>query len=216
MKKILKLPEGACAFFLPNTCPRCGKGMAPNVHSSDLSHERNRIAFILSCPICEQFFFSTHAIQKDTDDTLLSVIESVLPHEKSQSSIPEMLRQDYPYFYQIYGQAAEAEAHGLNEISGMAYRKALEILVKQYLIKKNPTEESFILKEPLGASIERISFDKIRNLAKAISWIGNDQTHIIQKHPDYNVSEMKTFMQALCFLVASEYVADTASAFVSS
>ena len=216
MKKILKMPEGACAFFLPNTCPHCGKGMAPNVHSSDLSHERNRIAFILSCPICEQFFFSTHAIQKDTDDTLLSVIESVLPHEKPQSPIPEMLRQDYPYFYQIYGQAAEAEAHGLNEISGMAYRKALEILVKQYLIKQNPTEESSILKEPLGASIQRISFDKIRNLAKAISWIGNDQTHIIQKHPDYNVSEMKTFMQALCFLVASEYVADTASAFESS
>lgn len=127
-----------------------------------------------------------------------------------------MFQQDYPYFFQIYEQAAEAESHGLDKISGMAYRKALEILVKQYLIKQTPDEENAILNETLGKNINRISFEKIRVLAKAISWIGNDQTHAVQKHPDYNVPEMKRFMLALCHLISAEYVADEAAGFVSS
>lgn len=209
-------PEGACTFFLPNTCPHCGKGIAPIVHTSDASAKKDRVAFILSCPICEHFFFSTHTIQKLPDDTLLSVLETVLPYRKPDSLIPEILRQAYPYFYQIYDQATEAETHGLDKISGMAYRKALEILVKQYLIKQIPNEEEHILKESLGKSIDRIPLESIRNLAKAISWIGNDQTHMLQRHPDYKVPEMKRFMSALCHLITLEQIAAEAAVFVSS
>lgn len=98
----------------------------------------------------------------------------------------------------------------------MAYRKALEILVKQYLIEQTPNEKDKILNEALGRSIERISSTKIQSLAKAISWIGNDQTHMVQKHPDYNIPEMKRFMLALCHLIIAEHIADDAASFVSS
>ena len=98
----------------------------------------------------------------------------------------------------------------------MAYRKALEILVKQYLIQQTPNEKDNILSEALSHSIARISSSKIQSLAKAISWIGNDQTHMIQKHPDYNVPEMKRFMLALCHLIIAEHIADEAIDFISS
>ena len=216
MRLMINTPSGECAFFLPDTCPHCATGIAPNIHATYYSEATNSFSFILSCPICKQVFFSTHNLCKNLDGSLLSIVKHILPHQRPVSKIPAMFQQDYPYFFQIYEQAAEAESHGLDKLSGMAYRKALEILVKQYLIKQTPDEENAILNETLGKNINRIYFEKIRVLAKAISWIGNDQTHAVQKHPDYNVPEMKRFMLALCHLISAEYVADEAAGFVSS
>lgn len=190
--------------------------MQPSVHVASPSVEGNEFAVILSCPICKKLFFSVYSIHREYDNKLYSSNIAVHPYQQSKPQIPREIKQYYPYFFQIYEQAAIAEKHGLNKITGMAYRKALEVLVKQYMINQFPDDENNILNEPLGHPIARISSAKIHSLAKAISWIGNDQTHMVQKHPDYNVPEMKRFMLALCHLVIAEHIADDAASFISS
>ena len=216
LKTELNTPVGTCSFVLPDVCPYCCNGMQPSVHVASPSVEGNEFAIILSCPICKKLFFSVYSIHREYDNKLYSSNIAVHPYQQSKPQIPREIKQYYPYFFQIYEQAAIAEKHGLNKITGMAYRKALEVLVKQYMINQFPDDENNILNEPLGHSIARISSAKIHSLAKAISWIGNDQTHMVQKHPDYNVPEMKRFMLALCHLVIAEHIADDAVSFISS
>ena len=129
--------------------------------------------------------------------------------------IPIEMEELYPDFCQIYRQTAYAEMHGLDLIVGVGYRKALEYLVKHYLSELFPNERDSIMSEPLGKSIERLSCSQIHDLAKASTWIGNDQTHIIQKHPNHSVPEMKRFILAFCHLIVLDKTASDASAFLS-
>ena len=212
----LMIDDEECLFELPDICPWCNKGISPIPLTKTRAAEGNEFGFILACPVCKHLFLSLHIIHQNRWGGLSSQRVSNPPFRLPPMPIPSEIKQHYPDFYQIYEQASIAEIGGLDKICGMAYRKALEILVKQYLIQQSPDNEEEMLNEPLGRSITRIPFEKIRNLAKAISWIGNDQTHTVQKHPDYNVPEMKKFMLALCHLIVAEYVADDASDFVSS
>ena len=212
----LMFDDQECLFDLPDICPWCDKGISPIPLAKAKAAEGAEFGFIVACPVCKHLFLSLHIIHREYWGGLSSQRISSPSFRLPPSPIPPEIKQHYPDFYQIYEQASVAEISGLDKICGMAYRKALETLVKQYLSQQFPDNEEEILNEPLGRSIGRIPFEKIQNLAKAISWIGNDQTHVVQKHPDYNVREMKKFMLSLCHLIVAEHVADDASDFVST
>ena len=46
--------------------------------------------------------------------------------------------------------------------------------------------------------------EKIKTLAKASAWIGNDETHYVRKHQDYNVQDLKRFIKATVAYVEYE------------
>ena len=60
-----------------------------------------------------------------------------------------------PTFCEIYNQSYSAEQLGLDQISGVGYRKALEFLIKDYLISLNPENEETIKKKSLGNCIDQ-------------------------------------------------------------
>ena len=171
----LTFGDDECLFDLPDICPWCDKGISPILLAKTRAAEGNEFGFIVACPVCKHLFLSLHTIHQEDWGGLSSQRASSPPFRLPAQPIPPEIKQHYPDFYQIYEQASVAEIGGLDKICGMAYRKALEILVKQYLIQQTPDNEEELLNEPLGRSIARIHFEKIRNLAKAISWIGNDQ-----------------------------------------
>lgn len=220
MYQKFSIGEDTFDFELPGICPFCGIGMQPKIPNrfqkpiATLPYKNGaHTHFMFECPVCTGTFFAVYEQMYPQSSPRLAAI---FPHPKVPISIPADLKELFPDFFELYDQANTAEKNGLHKITGMAYRKALEILVKQYLIQQSPNEKDKILNEPLGRSIDRISSAKIQSLAKAVSWIGNDQTHMIQKHPDYNVPEMKRFMLALCHLIIAENIADDATGFVSS
>ena len=220
MYQKFSIGEDTFDFELPGICPFCGIGMQPRIPRQfqdpiatiPYSNGANTY-FMFECPVCTETFF---AVYEQTFPQSSPRLVAIYPHPKPTILIPTDLKDLFPDFFELYNQANIAELNGLNKITGMAYRKALEILVKQYLIQQTPNEKDNILSEALSHSIARISSSKIQSLAKAISWIGNDQTHMIQKHPDYNVPEMKRFMLALCHLIIAEHIADEAVDFISS
>lgn len=99
-------------------------------------------------------------------------------------------------FIKIYTQSLQAESTGLDEIAGIGYRKALEFLVTDYLIKNKPEKTEF-LKNPkttLGAKIALLPED-LADYAKASSYLGNDETHYTRRHPEHGVQDLKAFIE---------------------
>lgn len=196
--------KGPYAFDVPRVCPLCGVTMDATTMTVLYSQGRYtgspNVTATFQCVACDHFFHI------DMDDSGTQVIYPRKPY----FDLDENIKSNYLEFSKIYLQALRAESENLYHISGIAFRKSVERLVKDYLIKKNPKEEDKILNESLGQSINRIPNQRIKPLAKAATWIGNDHTHLVQKHPDYDVASMKKFVKALTYFILQEETIDDA------
>lgn len=57
---------------------------------------------------------------------------------------------------------------------------------------------------------------KIKNLAKASIWIGNDETHYVRKYEDKDIKDLKRFISATVAYITYELIADSAQEFVNN
>lgn len=60
-------------------------------------------------------------------------------------------------------------------------------------------------------TIRRFASDKIVKLATAATWLGNDQVHLITKHPEYDIEQLKSFILALCQYIEYETLIEKAT-----
>lgn len=225
MIKSLQLADCTININVPDICPNCGIGIVPNILSWNKATETGEIGIIFECPACKRIAFSTFVIPRskntswtgiNSDYEIETIRIAVYPLLINSPPIPKDIKEYFPDFYEIYTQADIAEQCNLHKIIGMAYRKALELLVKGYLVMNNPSDEENILAESLGKSIARIPYPKIQALAKAASWIGNDETHTVKKNPDWKVEHMKKFILSLCNLILAEKASDEAINMINS
>ncbi len=99
-----------------------------------------------------------------------------------------------PNFGTIYNQAFCAEQLSLDQICGVGYRKALEFLIKDYLISglDDEAQKENIKKKFLSKCIQDdVSDERIKSVAKRAVWLGNDETHYVRKWADKDVSNLK-------------------------
>lgn len=114
-------------------------------------------------------------------------------------------------FVSVFNQTEIAEAQNLNDICGMGYRRALEFLVDAY-IRKNRPAETIDANLPLSKKIrDYIDNEQIKTLAQKSAWLGNDATHIINKHPDRNIQDIKKFIKAMTTMIEAEFAYEDAS-----
>ena len=155
---------------------------------------------ICLCSVCERFFVMPYAGR-----TVLSLSpQAPFPGHTKPPAFDKDIKQLSPAFCEIFSQAAEAEAQGLSDICGLGYRKALEFLIKDYVIHFCPENADSVKSEPLGAAIKRIDDHRIKTLAQRAAWLGNDEPHYVRHHLDRDVSDMKTFINAMLHFIASE------------
>lgn len=136
--------------------------------------------------------------------------DHVLPNsEPAKKSFSEMICVLSPAFETIYNQAFIAEQMGLNQICGVGYRKALEFLIKDYLlssISKDDTEMKNQIKvKSLGKCIsEDVSNEKIKIVARRAVWLGNDETHYVRLWSEKDVSHLKGLIDLTVHWIESE------------
>lgn len=119
-------------------------------------------------------------------------------------------------FVKAYNESLHAESLGLESICGMGYRKSLEFLIKDYVISKNPNEKSKVEKLPLAKCITAyISDERLKALATASTWLGNDQTHYVQKHSAHGLKELKQFINAFVTFIDADLAYQDAVSFIS-
>jgi hypothetical protein len=120
---------------------------------------------------------------------------------------PEAIYNISPDFIQIYSQANLAEEVGLSEICGSGYRKALEFLIKDYIISKDSLAKEKIERLPLAKCIsDYIKSDKIKEIAKRATWLGNDHTHYVRKWLDKNIEDLKLLIDLTAHWIEAEEI----------
>lgn len=203
-------------YFLDvmNICPHCHYSLKLEVLSVTKSPELNQCAVVLYCRHCKRLSFADLVLVGKVLGNAETKIHALYPNPK-ELEIPPEIKLHYPKFYEIYRQAHCAEEDNLQEVTGMAYRKALENLVKIYVTEHFPQEAQAVTSESLGKSIARIEYPRIKALAKVASWIGNDETHTVKKNPDLTVADMKNFIVALCHLILAEKAGDESVRFIA-
>lgn len=205
-----------------NKCPICNNSIAPVEKSKFFNSDSKKYFFMFECPACNKGFITHYnytnerKIKNNISYNMLKLVNSY-PKVPELHQFDENIKKLSSNFCEIFNQAYVAEQMNLNEIAGIGYRKALEFLIKDYCIDKNKEQEEKIKKEPLSQVITNyILSDKIRNLAKASIWIGNDETHYVRKYEDKDIKDLKRFISATVAYITYELIADSAQEFVNN
>ena len=206
---------------LASFCPYCGIAVHPDVlYGSCIAHdfEDENLIFLLNfCSHCKECFISKHVFDSETEEGYL--FSSSAPIQSVDCKFSSKIEELSPDFVSIYKDSYIAECSGLTSICGMGYRKALEFLIKDYAIHKNSqaNERDKIIQSPLMNCIKNyIQDERLVALAKASTWLGNDETHYIKKHPSYTLSNLKTFINAFLTFIDADLAYEDAQELLDS
>ena len=180
----------------PDECPICHNNMIPSQHcaflESDHWQRENCLQIVWKCPRldCQRLFISNYE-PRNSDCNNFHFINS-MPVERIKRKFSETIEDISENFCKIYNEAYFAEQDNLLEICGVGYRKSLEFLIKDYLIKLQPDIEKEIKQKFLGKCIsEDIKNENISKVAKRAVWLGNDETHYLKKWEGKDLEDLK-------------------------
>ena len=219
MKKYLMSRDGKSFRFVcdyPNQCPICNNSISPGNKMEFVNNDIKMVFILFICPACGKGFVTHYELGNNSllyngysyNEARLTNSYPVIP---AQHIFDDCIKNLSPEFCDIYNQAHSAECYGLKDISGMGYRKALEFLIKDYSIYRNQKDKAEIEKMNLSQVIDKyIDGDKLHTLAKASTWIGNDETHYIKKIENKDVNDLKRFISAVVAYITYDLTADEA------
>lgn len=184
---------------LPDRCPVCSFSISPNYI---LVYEKTWATqeLICGCPRyeCGALFIAEYSGAGSWFD-----IVRCYPSSKVNKEFPQEVSDLTPDFVAIYNQANHAEQEGLDLICGVAYRKALEYLIKDYVLKIYPDDDSKIKSIPLQQCIQKfISEPSIKLMAERATWLGNDETHYVRKWEDKDLRDLKNLIDLTVYFIS--------------
>lgn len=186
---------------IPDSCAACDKGIQP-IFCYQYGVDTWRaydgfLQIVFRCPRkeCQRLFIALYGAERGYAGTALVLRRTFLMDFVEFEKFPESITSISSQFESIYNQSKIAEDNGLNLIAGPGYRKALEFLVKDYLIRTDPENEKVIKKEQLGIAIKRITEKRIEACASRAAWLGNDETHYVRKWEDKDLQDLKNLIK---------------------
>lgn len=184
----------------------------------DINTVQDELSVVTACPHCSGItvsHFTRVARNRYELENFSFQLKYTTPKIHSANNFSEYkispeIKEAFPEFISILQQAISAEEHGLDKLAGMGYRKALEFLVTDYLISLNIKDASKDwLQDPkttLSQKIRHLPNERLVTLAKATSYIGNDETHYTRQHPEHDIDSIKMFLKAILSDIDNERV----------
>lgn len=179
-------------YFPPEiTCPYCGEKIVPDV-AQTINSVPPRLVFLFLC--CGNFYYLSRSERNswlhEDNDTLK------LRKPLRLKSFSNIINGISPRFEKIYNEAVKAHRDNLLEICGGGYRKALEFLVYDYAIKKNPESETAIKKMGELSNVISTYLDGtfLKLTVCAASWLGNESLHYVQKYEDLGIDDLVLYI----------------------
>ena len=200
----------------PDICPLCRQAGQPTFvvgqYQEYRSHNERKflLELVFRCPInhCRGLYIAGYEsgdILGDWRAWLRSVRSNLFVRELEKEAV---LENTSPRFYKIYSQCRQADVNGLDEVAGPGYRKALEILVKDYLINskyKGDPKAKAIPGKFLGACIsDDISDKALQQVAERTVWIGNDETHYERVHTKEDLKTLRELLELTLHHIVKE------------
>lgn len=186
---------------IPDICAACDKGIEPIFcyqYGVDTWREYDGfLQIVFRCPRkeCQRLFVAYYGAERGYAGTALVLRKTYLMESFEVEKFPESVTNISNQFDIIYNQSKIAEDNGLRLIAGPGYRKALEFLVKDYLIRIDSENEDKIKKEQPGTVIKRIKEGRIEACASRAAWLGNDETHYVRKWEDKDLQDLKNLIK---------------------
>lgn len=210
-------------FNEPDICPICSHTIEPillgsRMHEYEYVDEDISILFtaFFECTFCRKCFVSSYYLEFDHRTTSgyyykdIKLIQSA-PSHFNQQTFENCINDLSPSFVKIYNQALEAEHYNLDEIAGIGYRKALEFLIKDFLIIHEEKEKSKVNPTALGNCINTmIDNPQLKTVASRATWLGNDQTHYEQKYTDNDIKDLKKLIKLSVHWIEMIYLTEEA------
>lgn len=196
---------------IPDHCPYCHHGIKPSFvigyhFELDLNHHW-RLTFICPRQECQEIFFAFYSKSTlDFNHMSSPGFRGCAPYSFKEELFNDAIKEISPSFVTIYNQAKHAEARKLDEICGLGYRKALEFLIKEYLVTIHPSEAEDIKKNhKFDSVIEKyVSDEKVKFLAKRAAWLGNDYAHYTRKWEDKDITDLKRLINTAVYWISAE------------
>lgn len=181
-------------YGFPNECPHCHRHIIPKFKSDYLGGEQYVIYATLICPNieCDKPFIAEYGRESQTEYNYERIVKYSVISENFSAEIIQIS----PKFIKIFNEAFFAEQNSLFEICGVAYRKALEFLLKDYLIGLFPDKEASIKKNTISNCIKSYVEDtRLKSTSSRAIWLGNDHTHYEKKWNDKDLNDLKTLIK---------------------
>lgn len=189
----------------PDECCICHTSIQPKFINAILTGKVNEEASLLQIVFqctkdgCQQLFVATYGYAHVENDTLTAHLYRLMktaPRTAIKTAFSKSINGVSPNFVEIYNQAIGAEAAGLDQITGIGLRKALEFLIKDFTINQRPGDTQAIQGSMLGQVINNYVDDaNVKACAARATWLGNDETHYVRKWLDKDITDLKTLIK---------------------
>ncbi|MGG4344368.1 hypothetical protein [Paenibacillus lautus] len=205
----INFPSGAKEVLIVEhveLCPHCNRDVSAVIVTVCVIN-KFRVEIIYRCPRsqCKRTYIGSFY----GENTKVFIKAAVYPDYKTivEKEFQPLVKEISPSFVEIYNQALRAEQLNLEHISGMGYRKALEFLIKDYVLSSNPESKNVIEdhKTTLNKVIKEFIMDaRIIQTATRAAWLGNDETHYVRKWNNKDISDLKILIDLVVHWVSME------------
>jgi len=194
---------------MPDVCPLCHFSSQPVyicgvMHNYSDTPETLVVQLVFRCPrsACQKLFIGDYYEEiKMSDHGLVGFtfkdfnLLYLSPQQYQAKEFPDGVAAISLSFVNVFNQAAQAEAMNLIEVAGPGYRKALEFLIKDFLISEEPDKADAIKNMALMNAISnKIQDNNVKICASRAAWIGNDETHYLRIWDAHDLSDLKTLI----------------------
>jgi hypothetical protein len=203
--------RGSCRISgKPDKCPICGRGIEPVLQHAfkrgDVMEESVEVVFKCPSEKCRHLFIAYYypVGSRINVENYFTLSHTRLPLAIEYKEFSEIIKKMSSQFHRTYNQAMLAEENGLDQICGAGYRRALEFLVKDYLIAQFQDEKEKIKSMWLKKAIDRIDNENIKTCAERAAWLGNDETHYVRIWEDKDIENLKDLISLVVSWIESE------------
>lgn len=181
-------------FDIPTKCPNCNYSVYPNMvdhRCLSFSPNKNLLVIVYKGDCCSVPFYATYEYNSNKAQLL-----DIFPHLKP-AVLPDKIKDLSPRFASLYEQSYTAEQNGHIELAGSGYRNAIEVLIKDFAIKKlNAPADSVCnmkLYDAIGTYLTEVNIDT--SAADVIRVLGNDYTHYQRKYDEIDFIVVKRYLE---------------------
>lgn len=184
----------AVSFDIPIVCPNCNYSVQPIIIDCRLinfSNDKKLLVISYKGNCCSNPFYATYEYSNYKASLL-----DVYPHLKP-AILPKNIKELSPRFVNLYEQSYTAEQNNHLELAGSGYRNSIEVLIKDFAIKKLSAPKDDVCKmklyDAIGTYLKEVNIDT--SAADVIRVLGNDYTHYQRKYDDIDFVVVKKYLE---------------------
>jgi hypothetical protein len=187
----------------PDKCPFCNTSIVPEQHLARLQINKDQTKTMVNvfygCTKCANSFCVTYSIGNAVSGikpkTYYVSPKYTTPPYQTNTKIDERINQVSQRAVDLFHEAEKADNTGLTEIAGMGYRKSLECLIKDALVKLGTKTHEEVVELNLNQAIELFDGNsRLTRVAHQARVIGNDFTHYEAKYEGYDITTLKKLL----------------------